>query len=237
MFVLVCSGFCNKTSACVVQTTEINFFSIFSGECKSKVKVWARVISPKVPLLGLQAVTFWFSHSLSSGAHFSNGVFCCFLIELSGFIRESQDYKGLESWPWGLSSCQRWAQYWQSSGYTAYTSWPSPSSFSPVWPLWDSDPASAGTTDFTCKHVASYLLGTQNLHPTLAQGSLILWGHPCHGHDLSDVLEGGYTNLDGWPSPGLPMQKMWILVWKIPWTEEAGRLVHVVTKSQIWLRD
>ena len=126
MFVLVCSGFCNKTSACVVQTTEINFFSIFSGECKSKVKVWARVISPKVPLLGLQAVAFWFSHSLSSGAHFSNGVFCCFLIELSGFIRESQDYKGLESWPWGLSSCQRWAKYWQSSGYTAYTSWPSP---------------------------------------------------------------------------------------------------------------
>ena len=121
MFVLVCSGFCNKTSACVVQTTEINFFSIFSGECKSKVKVWARVISPKVPLLGLQAVAFWFSHSLSSGAHFSNGVFCWFLIELSGFIRESQDYKGLESWPWGLSSCQRWAQYWQSSGYSAYT--------------------------------------------------------------------------------------------------------------------
>ena len=54
---------------------------------------------------------------------------------------------------------------------------PAPSSFSPVWPLWDSDPASAGTTDFTCKHVASYLLGAQNLHPTLAQGSLILSGH------------------------------------------------------------
>lgn len=31
-----------------------------------------------------------------------------------------------------------------------------------------------GTTDFTSKHLAGYLLGAQSLHPTLAQGSLIL---------------------------------------------------------------
>ena len=51
--------------------------------------------------------------------------FFFFLIGRSGFIRESQDYRGLKSWHWG-SSCQRWAQLWQSTGCTKYTSWPGP---------------------------------------------------------------------------------------------------------------
>ena len=34
------------------------------------------------------------------------------MIGLSGFIRESQDYGGLESWHWG-PSCPKWAQHWQ----------------------------------------------------------------------------------------------------------------------------
>ena len=65
--------------------------------------------------------------------------FFLFLIGWSGFIRESQDYRGLKSWHWG-SSCQRWAQLWQSTGCTKYTSWPGPpSSFSLVCPLWEPD--------------------------------------------------------------------------------------------------
>ena len=63
-----------------------------------------------------------------------------FWIGLSGFIRESQDYKGLESWHWGPSPCHRRAQHWQSAGCTACASRSGlSSSFSPVWPLWESD--------------------------------------------------------------------------------------------------
>ena len=62
-----------------------------------------------------------------------------FWIGLSSFIRESQDYKGLKSWHWGPSSCQRWAQHWQSAGCTACASRSGLSSFSPVWPPWESD--------------------------------------------------------------------------------------------------
>ena len=62
-----------------------------------------------------------------------------FWIGLSSFIRESQDYKGLKSWHWGPSSCQRWAQHWQSAGCTACASRSGLSSFSPVWPPRESD--------------------------------------------------------------------------------------------------
>ena len=62
-----------------------------------------------------------------------------FWIGLSSFIRDSQDYKGLKSWHWGPSFCQRWAQHWQSAGCTACASRSGLSSFSPVWPPRESD--------------------------------------------------------------------------------------------------
>ena len=101
------------------------------------------------------------------------------MIRLSGFIKDSQDNKGLlRSLHYGPSSCQKLAQYWQSTVCTAYASWPSPSSSSLVWPPWKSDfyfPGTGhGTMDFTSKHVAGYLQSAQSLHPPLAQGSLIL---------------------------------------------------------------
>ena len=45
--------------------------------------------------------------------------------------------------------------------------------------------------DFTSKHVASYFQSAQSLHPTLAQGNLILSGCACQEQDLifwSDAL-------------------------------------------------
>lgn len=56
---------------------------------------------------------------------------------ISGFVRESQDYRGFKSWHWGLSSPQRWVWHWLSAGCTAYASWLS--LFFLVWPPWKSD--------------------------------------------------------------------------------------------------
>ena len=50
----------------MAQTTLINFFSIFSRDWKSKVKVSAGVVSPEASLLDVQTATFsLFSQGLS----------------------------------------------------------------------------------------------------------------------------------------------------------------------------
>lgn len=122
----------------------------------------------KVPLLGLQAVTFWFSHSLSSVAFL---MVCLFLIGLSGFIRESQDYKGLR--------VSLGAFLLAKVGTILTKLWLSPYFLVQylLFLLFDHGILTQhqpGTTDFTSQHLAGYLLGAQSLHPTLAQGNLIL---------------------------------------------------------------
>lgn len=99
----------------------------------------ARVCSLRTPLSLSLPDTFFLVlrvHGFLS-AHFSNGVFCYFLIGLSGFIKKAKVLRDLGV-DIGAFLLAKGGHNIDSSGCTACASWPGPS-LSPVWPPWESD--------------------------------------------------------------------------------------------------